>query len=276
MTEYRTFKSGEILSSDERAKLSPEDRKRYDVQEKIRKAMAIADDPSIGEDERAQAQRTVAKLIVQYEIDVTALMDKSEAKKTVTIEHFVVNVSNRYGMGGIRARALSRAVVVPLGGKMVFYHSSSDPTSVETRCDIFMPDDMVDFAKFLIASLTLQVETSMKVAAVQYQREIKFQVAPRHVSTMVAKFRKGYMLAWGSTVGRRMDQGREEARQEASAATGKEVALRDVSTLVENAVTAMYGKTRTARSVKISVSGATAGRRDGMRANLGNNELARA
>lgn len=38
----------------------------------------------------------------------------------------------------------------------------------------------------------------------------------------------------------------------------------------------MHGKTRTARSVKISVSGATAGRRDGMRANLGNNELARA
>lgn len=273
MTEFRSFKPGEILSDTERAKLSPEDRKRYDLEQKLRKLMKVADDSGATDDERAQATRTIAKLITKYQIELDLLMDKSDAKGPIKIVRVEFDVSNRYGLGSQRAYALQLAVVSPLGGKLVY--TSYRSTKMSTKCEIFLPEDVVDFAKVLMASLMLQVETGMKVATVQHQRELRmdWRVSQSRENTLVAQFRKGYLRAWGAVVGRRMAQGREEARQEASASSGKEIVLRDTSALAQAAMDELYPKVRTARSVIVSETGRTAGARDGRRAQLGSNEV---
>lgn len=278
MTEFRTFKSGEILSDTERAKLSPEDRKRYDLEQKIRSLMKLADNSGATEDERAQATRTIAKLIIKYQIDLSILREEANgATGPVEIGTFTISLSNRYGLGGVRASAMSR-MIQPLGGKLIWWHNSSEPTGLPTICRIWMPEDIEDFAKTLIASLTLQVETSMKVASARYRRELQDNCVPRNEqASMLARFRKGYLLSWGDTVGYRIRQGRQDARQEAQRETGKEIALLDTSALSQAALDAWNEeqgtKTCTARPVLVSETGKTAGRKDGMRAQLGINEV---
>jgi hypothetical protein len=134
----------------------------------------------------------------------------------------------------------------------------------------------VGFAKMLMASLVLQVETSMKVAAVQHVRDLRWNyISKSEETTLVAKFRKGYLLAWGSTVGTRVAEGRKEARDEAQRFTGKELAVLNTSALAKKACDDHYGdqKLRKARTVLVSQTGQSAGRRDGRTAQLGINEV---
>jgi hypothetical protein len=275
MTDFHTFKTGEILSNDERAKLSPEDRKRYDLEQKIRGLMKKADDPRTPDEERDTATRMISKLITKHQIDLALLREaKGSASGPVKIVKFSVSLSNKFGLGGVRCRALHRAVVVPLGGHSLFYHSASQSTRVDATLEIYMPEDVVDFARMLIASLTLQVETSMKVASVRHRRELQMNwVSKSEEAKLLDRFRKGYLLAWGSTVGARVSQGREDARQEVSRETGKEIALLDTTALAKKAMEDAHPKTRSARAVLVSSTGKQAGARDGMRTQLGINEV---
>jgi hypothetical protein len=269
MSEYRTFQSGQILTDAEQRELSPEDRKRYKTEQRIRAAIKLAESPGATEDEKIQATRTIARLMALFEIDMDALADKDDAKKPIEIVEFDWDVSNRLGLGDQRISVINRAVVLPLGGRMVY--NSSRWADTPATANIFLPDDMVAFAKVLMASLLLQVETSMKVATAQHRRELMADryVTKSDMTRMINEFRKGYLLAWADTVGRRVREGREEARQEASISMGKEVALRDPSALSRAAVEARYPKTRKARAVRVSDTGRTAGRRDGRTASIG-------
>jgi hypothetical protein len=280
MTESRTFKSGEILRDDERDKLSPADRKRYDLEQKLRGLMKLADNESASEGERENATRAIAKLITRHQIDLALLREQETGKANgpVQIVRFEISVSNKLGLGGIRCRALHRAVISPLGGYSVFFHSSGQSTKTDARLEIYLPEDVVDFAKMLIASLMLQVETSMKVATVQHVRDLRAQwVSKREETRFVDRFRKGYLLSWGSAVGRRVAEGRKEAREEAERYTGKELALLDTTALAKQASKdwdeAHGFRTVSARAVLVSDTGKTAGARDGRRAQLGINEV---
>lgn len=280
MTDYRTFKSGEILSDDERAKLSPEDRKRYDLEQKLRGLMKLANDERASDGERDNATRMISKLITRHQIDLALIREaKDGATGPVEIVRFEVLVSNKLGLGGVRCQALHRAVISPLGGHSVFFHSSAQSASTEARLEIYLAKDVVDFAKMLLASLTLQVETSMKVAAVRHKRELDWdwRLTKSDVTKLVSRFRKGYLLAWGSTVGSRVAEGRAEAREEAQRFTGKELAVLDTKELAKKASEdwnrANGFRITKSRPVLVSETGRTAGRRDGLRARLGTNEV---
>ncbi len=273
MSQHRTFKSGQILTSAEQRELSPEDLKRYKTEQRIRAAMKISQDPASTPEEKEQAARTIGRLLALFEIDVDALAEKDDAKGPIKIVRFEWEVSNRLGVGDQRIAVINRAVILPLGGKMLYRSGRfADEPAVAT---IFMPEDMVDFAKFLMTSLLLQVETSMKVATTRHRRELSmdWRLRKSDITRLVTQFRRGYLLAFGDTVGHRVRQGREDARQEASIEMGKAIALRDTSALSEAAMKAAYPKTRKARSVLVSDTGRTAGRRDGRRANIGGNAL---
>lgn len=273
MSEFRTFKSGQILTDAEQRELSPEDRKRYKTEQRIRAAMKIAEDSGSTADEKEQAARTIGRLLALFEIDLEALKDKDDAKKPLKIVEFEWEVSNRLGVGNQRVSVVNRAVVLPLGGKVVY--TSSRWADVPVTVNVFLPEDMVDFAKVLMASFLLQVETSMKVAVTQHRRELMadWRVTKSDVTRLVNEFRRGYLLAWADTVGRRFREGREEARVEASIEMGKQIALRDPSALSQAALDKKYPKLRKARAVSVSQTGKTAGRRDGLRASLGGKEL---
>jgi hypothetical protein len=279
MTEFRTFTSGEILTDEERAKLSPADRKTYDLEKRLRILMALADDPRAAQGERESATRTIARLITLYQIDLTLLAQESGEAKPVEIVDFTTYVSNRFGIGNVRAQAIDYAVVQPLGGKTVWWHNPSHTTSTDTRLLILLPKDVVPFAKMLISSLSIQMETGMKVATAQHLHEIRWdgRMNKAQEAKAVSTFRKGYLMAWGETVGRRVRAGREDARQEASSSAGKEIALLDTRSLAQLALDAWNKergtKTRSARPVIVSEFGSTAGRKDGRKAQLGINQL---
>lgn len=281
MSEYRSFKTGEILTDAEVAKLSPEDKKRYGREQKVRALMALVDDPATPEHERDNAMRMLSNLIARHQIDVTALRQKDN-KGPAKIVSFEVFLSNRFNLGGVRGSALSWAVVQPLGGTSVKWWRSTDSTKEETRFMVFVSEDVVDFAKMLIASFTLQMETAMAVAVKQHRRELERQyLYPDEISKLVKNFRKSYIATWGSTVGRRMKAGRQEAAAEATREMGKEIVLVDDSKRAEAAqqdwFAEEYGprsKMRSSRKIVItSHDGASAGRRDGQRAQLGVNEV---
>lgn len=278
MTDFRTFKTGEILTDAERAKLSPVDRKSYDLEQKIRGLMKLADSPSASEGERENATRMIAKLITKHQIDISQLRsaEKTGPAKIISFEIFV---SNRYGLGGIRATAIHRAVLTPLGGTSVKWHHASHSTKKDTRVACFISEDLADFAKMLIASLLLQMETGMFVASRQHQRELKDNWLPANAITkQLGLFRKGYLFAWGDAVGARVSRGREDARQEAERETGKEIVLASDAERSRSAMEAwhddLYGsKMRKSRTVYVSQTGKIAGREDGRKAQLGINEV---
>lgn len=273
MTDFRSFKSGEILSDSEQRELSPVDRKRYKTEQRIRAAMKISESPAATPEEKEQASRTIGRLLALFEIDMQALADKDDAKAPVKIVRFDWDVSNKLGVGDQRVSLINRAVVLPLGGKMVY--GSSRWADVPVTATIFLPEDMVDFAKVLMASLLLQAETSMKVATVQHRRELMAdrRVTKNDATRLVGQFRKGYLIAFGDMVGYRMSQGREDARKEASVEAGTAIALRDTSALSKAAMDEAFPKTRKARNVIVSQTGQSAGRRDGRRADIGNKAL---
>lgn len=278
---FRTFKSGEILSADDRAKLSPADRKTYDLEQKIRGLMKLAENSGATSEERDSATQMVSKLIARHQIDVALLREQTGgAKKAVKIVMFEVYLSNRYGMGNIRAQALSRAVVYPLGGQTIWWHRPTYSTKKDVRLAVWLPEDLVGVAQMMIASFTLQMETSMKVAGVQHKRELdmNWNITPNQVTKLLAEFRRSYLMAWGGMVGIRVKAGRKEAEQEATQALGKEIALIDTKVLADKASKdwnkAAYGRApRQARAVIVSQDGTTAGRKDGRRAQLGINEV---
>ncbi len=280
MSEYRTFQTGEILSDGERAKLSPADKKRYDLEQRLLGLMKLADNEAATEEERDAATRMIAKLITRHQIDLALIREKETGKASgpVKIVRFNLSVSNRFNLGGIRARALHRAVIQPLGGYSTYRHYSGS-TKIDTTIEAYLPEDVVDFAKMLIASLVMQFETSMKVAGVQHQRELNddWRLTKNDITRLMSLFRKGYLLSWGSAVGSRVAEGRKEARDEAVRYTGKELAVLDTSDLAKRASDewnkAEGSRVRTARTVRVSDTGRTAGRRDGMRAQLGINEV---
>jgi hypothetical protein len=281
MGEYRSFSTGEILSDSERAKLNADDKKRYDREQRVRSLMALIDNPATAEGERDNAMRMLSNLIARHQIDIAALRQK-ENTGPAKIVSFEVNLSNRFNLGGVRASALAWAVAHPLGGTTIKWWRSTDSTKKETRFVVFVSEDVVDFAKMLVASFTMQMETGMAVAVKQHRRELERQyLYPGEINKLVKDFRKSYVISWGQAVSRRMKAGRAQAATEASRETGKEIVLVDDSKRTEAAQKAwhqeQYGekaKLRAGRKLVItSDDGASAGRRDGLRAQLGINEV---
>lgn len=281
MSEYRSFNTGEILSDSERAKLNADDKKRYDREQRVRSLMALVDDPSTAEGERDNAMRMLSNLIARHQIDVTALRQKDNTGPAKIVS-FEVQLSNRFNLGGVRASALAWAVAHPLGGTTIKWWRSTDSTKEETRFMVFVSEDVVDFAKMLVASFTMQMETGMAVAVKEHRRELGRQyLYPDEINKLVKDFRKSYVISWGTAVSRRMKAGRQQAATDASRETGKEIVLVDDSKRTKAAQLAwhqeQYGakaKLRSSRKLVVtSDDGASAGRRDGMRAQLGVNEV---
>lgn len=308
MSQQTTFKTGQILSDAEVQKLSRDDKKRYGREQKVRALMALVDDPATPEHERDTAMQTLAKLITRHQIDVNAIKVKKQTGPA-KIVNFEINLSNRYNLGGARATMVQWAVVGPLGGTTIKWWSASHSTSYDTRVLVFLPEDVADFAKMLIASFTMQMETALTVAVREHRRELERQwLSKREVTSLVGKFRKSYIGAWATVVGRRMELGRSQAVQEAAqervddqanapreervrmgrksldaAEVGKEIML-SLKQDVERASEAQkqwhkqeYGEKTKLRSgrkfIFASRDGVSAGREDGRRAQLGVNEI---
>lgn len=281
MSEYRSFKTGEILSDVEVAKLSPEDKKRYGREQKVRALMALVDDQATPEHERDNAMRMLSNLIARHQIDVTALRQRDNTGPAKIVS-FEVHLSNRFNLGGVRASVITWAVAQPLGGTTIKWWRSTDSAKKDTRLLIFVSEDVVDFAKMLVASFTMQMESSLAVAVKEHRRELERQwLLPKEVNQFVKDFRKSYLATWGTTVGARMKAGRTMAAKEATREMGKEIVLVDDSARTKAAQLAwhkaQYGdraKLRAGRRLVItSQDGASAGRRDGQSAQLGINEV---
>lgn len=248
---------------------------RAKVIDRIRAAMAIADNPTTTQQERDAATSTVSRLIAEYQIEMAELRDLHQTGP-VKIVNFDVSLSNRFGLGKMRAQAIHRAVVDPFGGHSINFSARSAKDIV--RVAVFLPEDVAAMAEILIASLILQMEATMAVAAKAHRRDlIEGWVSDSELTKMVYRFRLSYLLSWGTTVGHRVRAARQLAQDDASEATGKEVVLADTSKLAKDtssdwAVEQGY-TTRDSRKVMVTATGAQAGRADGMRASIGGNEI---
>lgn len=248
---------------------------RAKVIDRIRAAMAIADNPSTTQQERDAATSTVSRLIAEYQIEMAELRDLHQTGP-VKIVNFDVNLSNRFTLGKMRGQAIHAAVVAPLGGHSINFSARS--AKEEVRLAVFLPEDVAAMAEILIASLLLQMETAMAAAARTHRRDlIKGWVFDSELTKLVYRFRVSYLMSWGSTVGKRIRAVRQLAQEDASEATGKEIVLADTSKLAKDTSKQWANDqdftTRAARKVVVTATGVTAGRADGLRASIGGNEI---
>jgi hypothetical protein len=262
------------------------DNKREMLLNTVRNMMARANDPRTPEEERDTATTLVSKWIAKHQIEDAELREaeKSGPSKIVS---FKFKVSNKNNLGKVRASALHWAVVTPLGGTS--YKTTPQSAKYPATMTIFMPEEIVEFAKILLTSLSLQMETGLAVKSRDERRRLEDRnwfETPSKITTKVANFRKGYLIAFGSTVGKRIKDGRKEAVQEARqeaqaeayargidgaelAKVGSAIALRDTRELADAAMNEHCPGLKTARQVKYSVQGYIAGKDDGNRADIG-------
>lgn len=250
---------------------------RSKIIDRIRAAMAIADSPTASQEERDQATRTVSRLITLHQIEMAEIRDVQQTGPA-KIVNFEILLSNRFGMGLIRAHAMHNAVVAPLGGHSINFYSKKTSAKEMIRFVVFLPEDVASLAQILMSSLALQLESALTVAAKRHRRDlIDGWVFDSELNRLMREFRTSYLMAWGKTVGQRIRAARQSAQEEASEASGKEIVLADTTARAKQSSQewAASGGITTSkpRKVKVTATGTMAGREDGMRASIGGNEI---
>lgn len=272
--------------------------KRAKLVETVRNMMAKANDPRNSEHERDVAARLATKWIAKHQIEAAELRDVEGKGEKAKIVMFRMTIGNKFGMGAARADALARAVVYPMGGKILRTNpSSAKHSSIMT---VFISEDIKEAVEILLTSLLLQMESGMDKAVRTFRSEAPYYWDATYTAREVKAFRISYLRTYGFTVAGRVRTGRkeavEEARREAQAEAyangmtdgrelanvGAEIAIVDESERAQKALEAyfakLYGKKpKSSRSSSlVSYAGSQAGRRDGQTADIGLTRIERA
>lgn len=272
------------------------DDRRAQLVEKIRRMMALAENPGATEEERDQAARTATKWIAKHQIEAAELRDAKDANAKAEIVIFRMQISNKLGLGARRADALANAVINPMGGKCLRTNPTS--TAQNSVMTVFISEDIKDAVEVLLTSLLLQMESSLALAAKKRRRFLNEETwsSAQEINNDIRAFRISYLMTYGSTVGQRIKEGRKEALAEArfeaqaeayaNGVEGKELAnVGSALVLVdESARTAsfmddwyqkQYGhKPRKGPRLRtFSASGSRAGHHDGQRADIGQTRI---
>lgn len=274
------------------------DTRKAQLINKVRNLMKLAENPGATEDERDNASKAATKMIAKYQIEAAELRDAAKGEKA-DIVMFRMNISNKLGLGVRRADALTFAVIHPMGGKSL--RTNPKMASYDSILTVFVSEDIKEAVEILLNSLALQMESGMAKAVAKYRRELTdpwSRLDTNDVNRLVKAFRMSYLRTFGFVVGDRVAKGREEAlgevRMEAQAeayakgvdgkelaSVGAELVLVDDSARTQSAMEAWYSekngekkKIRKGRSSRLhSDAGLLAGRRDGLRADIGQTRI---
>jgi hypothetical protein len=271
------------------------DAKRTKLVEKIRAMMVLAENPGATEEERDQAARTATKWIAKHQIEANELRDAKKGEKA-EIVMFRMSISNRFNLGAYRADALCHAVVTPMGGKILRTNPKS--AKYDATMTVFVSEDIKEAVEVLLTSLFLQMESGMAKGAKKLRDELNNRwYTSAEIAQESKAYRVSYLRAFGFTVGRRVQEGRKEALDEAVmeakaeayangvdgkelANVGKDLVLVDDSARAKTAMDKYFADLTGGKKVRkgrtsglVNARGHNAGVRDGQRADIGQTRI---
>lgn len=179
------------------------------------RSLESADDDSgvAHEDVADNATKKIAKLMRRHQIDM-ADIESAQATAGDKFIRFEFSVSNSYGLGKERANALHWGAIVPFGGNSMRTVYKSART--DTKLTVFAPASIAEMLKALVYSISLQMEMGLKDATkaerTRLDKNVWLSQADRNREVLL--FRRGYLRAFGSTVGGRIKSAQQEAMEE--------------------------------------------------------------
>lgn len=256
--------------------------------ETANRSLEVADDESgIDHDALADnATRKIAKIMRINQITEAELAEYKAEQDQDGAEfiHFKFSVPNSYGLGKERSTALHWAVIVPFGGHSMrtWYRSAKRDTEIT----VFAPRSIAEQMKSLLYSVSMQMEEGLKVASKDERKRLDdtvYYMTQTERNREILLFRRGYLRAFGSTVGSRVKAAQQEAMDEVKKelqeqgmelSSSTELVLAGSAERAKNAMYTWYsdtfgGKVRTTTNrARASMKGREAGRRDGVRADI--------
>lgn len=250
---------------------------------------ATDDESGIDHDALADnATRKIAKIMRINQITEAELADfKAEQNKDgAEFVHFKFSVPNSYGLGKERSTALHWGVIQPFGGHSMrtFYKSAK----MDTEITVFAPRSIAEQMKALLYSVSLQMEDGLKAASKAERKRLDdtvYYLTQAERNREILQFRRGYLRAFGSTVGSRVKAAQQEAMEQVKReleeqglklSSSTELVLAESSERAKYFMYSWYSENysdgpklrTTTNRAKASMKGREAGRRDGVRADI--------
>ncbi len=226
---------------------------------KVRKLLALAEDPAATEHEARLYTEKATQLIADYGIDQALLAGADPSRdplgdRVVLLE--APYAADKADLLSTVATRLRCAAVRRTG-----WHEGAKELSLH----LFGHDSDLERAELLFTSLLLQSATSLARTPV-----------PR--GEHKAAFRRSWLAGFRLAVGRRLEAAERRAETQAtdrftSSGTTAALVLADRSALVRQAMEASYPHVQTARPRSLSGSGGAQGWAEGQRADLGGSRL---
>ena len=228
---------------------------------KVRKLLALAEDPAATEHETELYTAKATQLIADYGIDRALLASADPGRDPVGDR--VVGLDAPYAadkaelLTTVATRLRCRAV------QRTRWHDGARELSLH----LFGHDSDLERAELLFTSLLLQSGRALGRTPV-----------PR--GEHKAAFRRSWLAGFRMAIGRRLEAAERRAETEArdrftSSGTTAALVLADRSALVGHAVETAYPQLRTARARSLSGTGGAQGWAEGQRADLGGTRLPR-
>lgn len=268
---------------------------REDAMKKILKLVETAnrsrqmedDDSGIDHDALSDnATRKISKIMRIHQINEADLAQYRADRDEEGAEfvHFKFSVPNSYGLGKERANALHWAVIAPFGGSsMKTYWKSA---KMDTEVTVFAPRSIAEMMKALLYSMSLQMEEGLKTASKAERQRLDqvYYLSQSDRNREILQFRRGYLRAFGATVGSRVKAAQKEAMDEVKRelaeqgqvlASSTELVLAESSKRASAFMNGWYSDSfggqklrTTSNRARASVKGREAGRKDGVRADI--------
>jgi hypothetical protein len=268
---------------------------REDAMKKILKLVETAnrsremedDDSGIDHDALSDnATRKISKIMRIHQINETDLAQYRADRDADGAEfvHFKFFVPNSYGLGKERANALHWAVIVPFGGSsMKTYWKSA---KMDTEMTVFAPRSIAEMMKALLYSISLQMEEGLKTSSKAERQRLDriYYLSQSDRNREILQFRRGYLRAFGATVGSRVQAAQQEAMDEVkreleeqgqALSSSTELVLAESSGRASTFMNVWYTDSFGGKKLKInsnraraSAEGRKAGWKDGARADI--------
>jgi hypothetical protein len=220
------------------------------ILDKVRKLLAMAEDPACTPAEAEAFTAKVAELIARYQIEEALLYAANPTRDVVGDR--TVTVAAPYALNKVRLLA---AVADKMGVKAVRVRSGR---TTDVRVHLFGFDKDLDAVELLFNSLLIQCVHGLLAAEVP---------AGEHGKT----FRHAWMVGFNAAIHRRLGEARYRAARQAGTST--DLVLADRSALVDQRVEQTYSHLIKGRETRVSGSGYSAGREVGNRADLGGSRM---
>lgn len=227
--------------------------------EKVRKMLALAEDPAATEQEAEAFTAKAAELMAKYGID-QALLGDLHLENRQKVGDRVVLLHPPYA----RDKAgLLNGIVNALGGRCVLRKDSSGVDSIH----MFGFTSDLERVELLYTSLLIQMANGV----IHADRE-------RRWNEDLRAFRRSWYAGFSAAVSGRLKEAERKAHTDAEQhrTEGRSVALvvADRKSEVTQAVTDRYPRLRQGRSRQLSGSGFRSGRQAGERADIGSKRVA--